>query len=704
MKRSIRPRAAEPLGRLTVQALAAGVVLATAGGLVTVTAGTAEAAVNCASPVFKRTFYANTNFSGTPRKTDCDSAVDENWGTRAPASGLPADHFGVRWAVTRDFGSGGPFSFAASARDGIRVYVDGVRRIDLWQNVSTTRSKSVNVTIPSGVHTLRVDYVNWTGAANVKFAYQPRTSPGVDTVKPLAPAGASLSYSSYNARFSWARNKEMDLAGYRVYRRLTGTSYGSKPLATTTSTSYTDTSLPRNGAVYYYEVRAVDKRGNESTGTADKGVTTADRTAPAAPRGVDRNWSMEYLDNVDLDWDANTEPDIVGYRVYRSTGRLVAATAANLVSGSAPLTSSWYHGPLPKTGDTYYYVVTAVDKHGNESAPSVVSQGFGTRDETPPNETALNARAVESEAGVTLTWDKSEATTDDFVGYRVYRSLEPRTPGKSMEVERVYEYVQGTSFTDPAPRPGVTYYYWVVAADRAGCLGTPSATMGVRVQGNTTAPPAVTGMTATPKENGVSLDWNAVDDPGLDHYEILRGTLVDGSWTYKPLVDPVTLRAWQITGTHHDDRVPADGEQVRYSVVAVDQYGNALTPDGGATVTDVTEVDLSPDADATPAATGAPLTSLAAQWQGDSSWVSWILSPAADEGGRKATGLNVYRWNPATHVFDKLTATPVERPGGGSGGYADMHLPQGTTSFYRVTVVFDDGTESGASQTAVAAR
>ncbi|WP_405893562.1 PA14 domain-containing protein [Streptomyces sp. NBC_01527] len=102
---------------------------------------------------------------------------------------MPANNFGVRWSTTRDFGSGGPFTFTASSRDGIRVYLDGVRKVDLWKNVATTVSKTVNVTIPSGKHSLRVDFVNWTGAANVKFAYVPRTSATVDKVRPLVPTG-----------------------------------------------------------------------------------------------------------------------------------------------------------------------------------------------------------------------------------------------------------------------------------------------------------------------------------------------------------------------------------------------------------------------------------------------------------------------------------------------------------------------------------
>ncbi|KOG40175.1 hypothetical protein ADK37_08200, partial [Streptomyces resistomycificus] len=78
--KNLAPRATAPL-----------VVLATTGGLLTALAAPATAATTCASPVFKRQFFTNTTFSGTPKKTDCDSAIDQNWGTGAPASGLPSN-------------------------------------------------------------------------------------------------------------------------------------------------------------------------------------------------------------------------------------------------------------------------------------------------------------------------------------------------------------------------------------------------------------------------------------------------------------------------------------------------------------------------------------------------------------------------------------------------------------------------------------
>ncbi|MGW3955536.1 transposase family protein, partial [Streptomyces sp. NPDC004752] len=120
-------------------------------------------AAACATNTYTRQFFANTGFSGEAKRTDCDAAIGENWGTEAPGvTGLGKDNFGVRWSVQRDFGSGGPFTFTASGQDGIRVYLDGVRKIDLWKNGTTTVSKTVTLTIPRGTHVLDV-----RGAARV---------------------------------------------------------------------------------------------------------------------------------------------------------------------------------------------------------------------------------------------------------------------------------------------------------------------------------------------------------------------------------------------------------------------------------------------------------------------------------------------------------------------------------------------------------
>ncbi|WP_416961051.1 fibronectin type III domain-containing protein [Streptomyces sp. Agncl-13] len=429
---------------------AVAVVLSVAGSLLAGATGSASAATSCASPVYKRQFFANTALSGTAKKTDCDNAIDQTW-TGAPASGLPKDNFGVRWSVTRDFGSGGPFALAASGLDGIRVYVDGARKVDLWKNTSKTVSKTANVTIPKGKHTLRIDYANWTGAAKVKFTYTPRTSATVDKVDPLTPTGAAVSASSTTgkAKLTWSKNKEMDLAGYRVYRRLKGTSFGTKPLATTTSTTYTDTP-PATGDTYYYEVRAYDRAGNESTGTADKPVTTVD-AAPARVTGVVGGHSG-FTGVTTLTWHPSPETDVKGYQVYRDVDG-----TWTLVSGTSPLTTASYTSAYLAAGDTRDYYVVAVDKAGHTSARSATVTPLVVQ-------APIGLAGSGSYSGVSLSWASTGAAGTT---YNVYRVSIEYYGSVSWPWEKIGSTTE-TSFADLTGTAGLTYIYAVTASDTHG--------------------------------------------------------------------------------------------------------------------------------------------------------------------------------------------------------------------------------------------
>ncbi|WP_330355422.1 fibronectin type III domain-containing protein [Streptomyces chartreusis] len=443
--------------RRTTAATATALVLATAGGLLTTLATPASAAVTCNSPVFKRQFFANTAFSGTPKKTDCDTAIDQNWGTNAPATGLPKDNFAVRWTLTRDFGSGGPFALSASGLDGIRVYLDGSRKIDLWKNTSTTVSKTVNLTVPAGRHTLRVDYVNWTGSARVKFGYTPRTSASVDKVKPLAPTGAKVTYDTTTgkAKLTWAKSPEMDLAGYRVYRRLKGASFGSAPLATTTSTTYTDATLPLTGDTYYYEVRAYDKAGNSSSGTADQAVATVDRTAPARVETVS---ALGTTAGNSLTWKASTSKDVHHYEVWGAEGGQSDMDGPQIVFGT-----SWTD-PIAPAGLAYNYEVVAVDAADNTAPVSdaaVVTRPVASAVAAPTGLTGTPA-----DAATKVTWTAAEDA--GVTGYRVYR----RTTATG--AWSLLGATSGTSYSDTSAPKGKAYYY-VASVDAQDADSAPSA-------------------------------------------------------------------------------------------------------------------------------------------------------------------------------------------------------------------------------------
>ncbi|MGW0710959.1 PA14 domain-containing protein [Streptomyces sp. NPDC002643] len=584
--------------RATSAAIAGAVALSTASGLLAVTAAPASAATSCASPVFKRQFFANTTFSGTPKKTDCDSAVNENWGTGAPASGLPGNNFGVRWTVTRDFGSGGPFTLSASALDGIRVYLDpgttNARKINLWKNVSSTVSKTINLTIPKGKHTLRIDYVNWTGSAKVKFTYTPRTSATIDKTKPLTPTGAAVSYdkATRKAKVTWAKNKEMDLAGYRVYRRLKGADSWTR-LASTTSTSYTDTPPP-TGQIYTYEVRAYDKAGNESGGTADLAVTTVDKTPPAAPF-IDQDVCAtdDKLAGPQLITTAENKADIVLYQAQRKD----AATGAwtQVYEGTK---GPFCDAGQPADGSQATYRGRARDAAGNWSAYSAATT-FTLWDTVPP--AAPADLRIAYEGGVPhLKW-----TADtDAAKYEVLQ-YDPATGAYQNALDTAT-----TTATDMVPlqklAPADTYRYAVRALDAKGNASAPAEvtlTMADRPEAIAPYKPYIRLVW----QKGVNLAWRsadpwAADEDHLSTYEIVRTDPATGqsttvtqcspqitgegpleapySYTYssKDANDPAYATADQVIHSHCLDGTGASETTYEYRIVVVDRFGHRSQP------------------------------------------------------------------------------------------------------------------------------
>ena len=66
-----------------------------------------------------------------------------------------------------------------------------------------------------------------------------------------------------------------------------------------------------------------------------------------------------------LTWNANPEPDVTGYNVYRSLG-----TGPMTLLASVP-TPGYTDNAVPNTTENVGYAVTAVDKAGLESVKSV---------------------------------------------------------------------------------------------------------------------------------------------------------------------------------------------------------------------------------------------------------------------------------------------------------------------------------------------
>lgn len=118
-----------------------------------------------AFPNWKGVYYANPRLEGPPALTRNDHNVSFDWGTGAPALGLPADQFGARW-TRHILVEEGAYRFKARADDGVRVWVDNRLLIDEW-HASQETSYEGYVWLDATPHEVRVEYYEATGAASI---------------------------------------------------------------------------------------------------------------------------------------------------------------------------------------------------------------------------------------------------------------------------------------------------------------------------------------------------------------------------------------------------------------------------------------------------------------------------------------------------------------------------------------------------------
>lgn len=195
------------------------------------------------APTWRGEYFANMILSGQPNLTRSDPSLDFNWGGGAPDLGLPADGFSARWtrSVALD---GGTYRFHALVDDGVRVFVDGRIVIDQWRD-GALREVTGDVALAQGVHGLRVEYYENSGAARIAVWWE-KISPPVSypdwkgeyfnntglSGSPVlvrndaqikfdwgsgAPA-SSLPTDRFSAR--WTRSASFDAATYRFHVRM----------------------------------------------------------------------------------------------------------------------------------------------------------------------------------------------------------------------------------------------------------------------------------------------------------------------------------------------------------------------------------------------------------------------------------------------------------------------------------------------------
>jgi LysM repeat protein len=115
-------------------------------------------------------FFDNTSLSGPVKATRNYNAINFDWGTGAPVSGVTADYFSVR--CTGNFGfDNRTYRFYTTVDDGVRVWVGGTEVLNEWI-VAGVRTYVKDVGISAGTHPVKVEFFEWTGRAVLKVRWE----------------------------------------------------------------------------------------------------------------------------------------------------------------------------------------------------------------------------------------------------------------------------------------------------------------------------------------------------------------------------------------------------------------------------------------------------------------------------------------------------------------------------------------------------
>lgn len=140
-------------------------------------------------------YFASDDLGGDPVTVRTDAGIAFDWGTAAPAPGLPVDGFSVRWVGELTPQETDRYDLIVRCDDRVRVWLGGGLVIDSWTSSGVREHRSSPVDLIAGQpYRLVVEYADVGGVAQIELAWQ-RSAEGRTTIGPehwSAPAVADL--------------------------------------------------------------------------------------------------------------------------------------------------------------------------------------------------------------------------------------------------------------------------------------------------------------------------------------------------------------------------------------------------------------------------------------------------------------------------------------------------------------------------------
>ncbi len=226
-----------------------------------------------------------------------------------------------------------------------------------------------------------------------------------------------------------------------------------------------------------YAVRYVNASGQRAAFSNFLSIEPAARIAQAptlsppklAEEAITLSWQPPAA-NI----DGSTPVNLLGYNVYRTDESQTEIGGQPI--NSALISGTEYADKSFQFGKDYRYIVRSVSLGtGGAQVESLNSNSVpaAPRDIFPPAAPERPSLAAPEPASARLAIFFAANKETDIAGYNIYRSTDPDLPKQSW-TKLNQTLLTRTTYQDERVEPGKTYYYYVVAVDKAGNVSPPS--------------------------------------------------------------------------------------------------------------------------------------------------------------------------------------------------------------------------------------
>jgi len=221
-----------------------------------------------------------------------------------------------------------------------------------------------------------------------------------------------------------------------------------------------------------------------------------DTIPPAIPTGL--QGYVDTLGVVHLTWELNTEPDFLGYRIYRGQTEGEELIPLNDIAHTSNVFTDTIN--IHNLNPRVFYAVASLDRRYNQSDLSeiLVLEKPDVVKPSPPFITRFEV----TENGVRLEWASGQDET--IRSFRIFRR--ERGENESQLVAEIAD-INARSHTDETVVGDTDYIYYIKSATRGGLESDASPEIAVRTREVGESNAGITQFRANRTTNGIRLTW-----------------------------------------------------------------------------------------------------------------------------------------------------------------------------------------------------